>query len=187
MVVRAVLVVLLLASHATAETVKPPSCGPAKQTTKAPSSVRAVDWCNFDFGFWKGPLREGRSEVHLDSDMGGANPAPHDTIAVSLRGVIYGDLDGDRRPEAAVVLQKTTWIGRTGESSGGTSVYIYSLANGKPTLLGSVPAGTPVDAVSLGKGIITVTSGPKGQKETMRFRRAKDDFERVPAKKSTTP
>lgn len=187
MVVRVVLVVSLLASHATAETVKAPRCGPAKQTKKTPSSVRDVDWCNYNFGFWKGPLREGHSEVHLYSDMGGPNPAPHDTIAVSLRGVIYGDLDGDKRPEAAVILQNTTWIGRTGRSSGGTSVYIYSLVKGAPTLLGSVPAGTPVDSVSLGKGIVTVTSGPKGQKETMRFRRDKDGFAEVPAKKSTTP
>jgi hypothetical protein len=41
--------------------------------------------------------------------------------------------------------------------------------------------------MSLHKGIVTVTSGPKGQKETMRFRRVKDDFVEVPAKKSTTP
>lgn len=181
--IRSVLVVALMVTHARADAVKAPTCGAPKATSKL-RTVRDVDWCNFNFGHWKGPLRQGRSEVHLYADMGGPNPAPHDTIAVSLRGVIYGDLDGDKRPEAAVILEKTTWIGRTGQSTGGTSVYIYSLVKGTPTLRGSVPGGTPVDAVSLGKGIITVTSGPKGQKTTLRYRRDKDDFVEVVEKKA---
>jgi hypothetical protein len=124
-------------------------------------------------------MREGHSSVHLYADIG----EPHDTIAATLRGVIYGDLDGDKRPEAAVVIESSTWIGRTGDHSGGTSVYVYKLAGGKPTLIGSIPAGTPVDAITIRKGIVTVTSGPAHAKATMRFRRVKDDFVEVPAAK----
>lgn len=174
MLARALVVVGLLASHAAAEKRVDPACGPpAKKKTLR--TMRDVDWCNFDFGFWKGPLREGRSSVHLYADLG----EPHDTIAASLRGVIYGDFDGDKRLDAAIVIESATWIGRTGAHSGSTTVYLYTLAKGRPTGLGSVPAGTPVDDITLGKGIVTVTSGPANGKATLRYRRVKGEFVEV--------
>lgn len=176
MLVRVLVLVAAVAPVAAAETVKPPSCGPAKQTTAKPRSVRDVDWCNFDVGAWKGPLREGHSEVHLYKDLG----APHDTIAVSLRGIVYGDVDGDNRLEAALVIEKSTWIGRTGDHSGGTSVSIYTLSKGKPVLLGSIPAGTPALAITFAKRRISVTSGAGANKTTVTYRRVKNDFEIVP-------
>jgi len=183
MLVRALLLVGIVASHATAETLKAPKCGPAKTPPAKVRTVKDVDWCNFDIGFWKGPLRQGHAEVHLYADMG----QPHDTIAASLRGVIYGDYNGDKVLDAAVVIESSTWIGKTGDHSGGTSVHMYTLASGKPTSIGSIPAGTPVDAITLGKGIVTIVSGPKNAKATMRFRRGKSDFEEVKATKSSTP
>lgn len=182
MLARVAIVLILVASHATAEKVATPTCGPAKATRKL-TSLRGVDWCNFDFGFWKGAMREGHSSVHLYADMGGPDAAPHDTIAASLRGVIYGDVDGDKRPEAAVVIQSSTYFGRSDKHSSHTSVYMYKLAGGKPAQLGSIPAGTPVDAVTIGKGIVTVTSGPPNATTTVRYRRVKDEFVEVPATK----
>jgi hypothetical protein len=178
MLARVALVLLLCASHATGETLARRNCGPAKPAKKL-SSLRDVDWCNFDFALWKGKMREGHSSVHLYADLG----EPHDTITATLRGVIYGDFDGDKRPDAAVVIERSTWIGRTGDHSGSTSVYVYKLVGGKATRLGSIPAGTPVDAITIRKGIVAVTSGPANAKTTMRFHRVNDDFIEVPATK----
>jgi hypothetical protein len=187
MLVRIVIASSLLVSHATAETVKAPTCGPPPTTPKRVRTVRDVDWCNADVGGFKGALREGHSSVHLYSDMGGPDAAPHDTIATTLRGIVYGDLDGDKRPEAALVIESSTWIGRTGNHSGGTSIRIYSLVRGKPTLLGNIASGTPVRAITLGKGVVTVTSGPNNAETTQRYRRAKDDFTEIQSPKPATP
>src|SRR5690606_21675138 len=119
-------------------------------------TVRDVDWCNFAFGVGPrgGALREGHSSVHLYADIG----KPHDTIATTLRGVVYGDLDGDGRLEAAIVLETSMWFARTGAHSGGTSVSIYALRRGTPTNLGSIATDKTVHAITLGKGVVTITS-----------------------------
>lgn len=179
MLLRIALVTSLLVSHATAETVKAPACKPPPEKPKPVRTLRDVDWCNADVGGWKGQLREGRSSVHIYPRMGGA----HDTIATSLRGVIYGDLDGDKRLEAALVIESSTWIGRTGDHSGGTGVSIYKLVRGTPTRIGSIPAGTPVRAITIAKGVVTVTSGPDNAQTTTRWRRDKDDFIEIQATK----
>lgn len=176
---RVALVISLLVSHATAETVKAPACGPPPTKPKPVRTLRDVDWCNADVGGWKGKLREGHSSVHLYADLG----EPHDTIATTLRGIVYGDLDGDKRLEAALVIESSTWIGKTGDHSGGTGVSLYKLVRGKPTRIGSIPAGTPVRAITIRKGVVTVTSGPDTARTTTRWRRDQDDFvEIVPTK-----
>lgn len=176
MLARAILLVAFVASHATADPVAAPACGPPRAATTL-RSVRDVDWCNFDVGFWKGRLREGHVEVHLYQKL----DEPHDTVSASLRGVVYGDFDGDKRPEAAVVIESATWSGKSGRVSGGTSVKIYSLVKGTPTSMGAIPAGTPVDAIVIAKGIVSVTSGPATAKTTLRYRRVKGDFVEAPA------
>ena len=187
MLVRIVIASSLLVSHATAETVNDPSCGPPPAKATSVKMLRDVDWCNFDVGAWKGSLREGRNVVHLYSQIGGPNPAPHDTISTTLRGIVYGDLDGDKRPEAALVIETSNWYGRTGNHSGGSSVQIYKLVGGKPTRLGELASGTPVRAITLGKGIVTVTSGPDSATTTLRYRRLKDRFVEIQPPKTPSP
>ena len=183
MLVRIVIASSLLVSHATAETVKSPSCGPPPAKAKPVKTLRDVDWCNFDVGAWKGSLHEGRNEVHLYADLG----QPHDTISTTLRGIVYGDLDGDKRPEAALVIETSNWYGRTGNHSGGSSVQIYKLVGGKPTRLGELASGTPVRAITLGKGIVTVTSGPDSATTTLRYRRLKGTFVEIQPPKTPSP
>jgi hypothetical protein len=170
----ALLGILAMAAPAAAERLRAPACdAPPARATK-PASVRDVDWCNRDdLGVWgSGGLRDGRSTVHLYRDIS----QPHDTIAASLRGVVVGDLDGDRRPEAVVVLEKTTWIGRTGRSTGGTIAYVYGFAKGAPVRLGAIATGTPVEAITLAKRVVTITSGPATARSTRSYRRVKADF-----------
>jgi hypothetical protein len=169
----AMLGIIAMAAPAAAERLRAPACdAPPARATK-PASVRDVDWCNRDdLGVWGGGLRDGRSEIHLYPDIG----KPHDTIAVSLRGVVYGDVDGDRRPEAVVVIEKTTWIGSTGRSTGGTIAYVYGFAKGAPVRLGAIATGTPVEAITIAKRVITITSGPPTATSTLSYRRVKSDF-----------
>jgi hypothetical protein len=182
MLVRIAIASSLLVSHATAETVKAPTCGPPPATPAPVRTVRDVDWCNAHVGGIAGPLSAGRSEYHEYPELGG----PHDTILMSLRGIVYGDFDGDKRPEAALVIETEYWF-VNGNSSQESSVRIYSLVRGKPTLLGSIPSGTPVRAITLGKGVVTVTSGPDKAQSTQRYRRAKAGFAAVGSPKPATP
>lgn len=175
---RAWLIVMLgmTAAAAEAEPLRAPTCNAPPARATKPVSVRDVDWCNRDdLGVWGSALRDGRSEIHLYPKLG----QPHDTIAVSLRGVVYGDLDGDRRPEAVVVVEKTTWIGSTGASSGGSTAYVYRFAKGAAVRVGQIPTGTPVTAIAIAKGVVTITSGPTGGAATLSYRRVNDDFVEV--------
>jgi hypothetical protein len=168
MIGRAFMVVGLLASPVRADPVTPAVCHPAPPLVAKPASVREIDWCNRDeLGGWKGRLRGGRSEVHLYAKLG----EPHDTIAAALRGVVYGDLDGDKQLEAAVVIERSTWIERTGAHSASSMVHLYGFAGGAAVRLAELPAGTPVDAITFGGGMVEITSGPVGAKATQRFRR----------------
>lgn len=141
------------------------------------SGIRAVDWCNLDVGGWKGALRDGHHEVHLYADLGEA----HDTIATSLRSIDYGDLDGDRRPEAFLVIEQTTWIASRDDSSTGSDVAIYTLRGGRPVKLASIPIGTPVASIAIRRGLVELISGPDRARTRFRWRRGKGTVEVVPA------
>ena len=93
---------LATTSHAAPPT--PLTCGAAP--TRPARSITTVDWCTLDGVAWKGSLVDGRSSVHLYRDLG----KPHDTISTRIVSVDYADLDGDRRPEAFVVIERATWI-----------------------------------------------------------------------------
>lgn len=173
----ALALVSCIASQAFAEKLRAPTCKAASAKKPAPSTVETVDWCNFAVGGLKGgQLRAGHSSVHLYRELG----QPHDTISASLLGVVFGDLDGDKQNEAALVIERSTWIG--GDStptSHSMTVEIYAMVKRAPTRIGSIPipTDTPVQAISLGKGIVTVTSGKP--KKTLRYRRDADDFVEV--------
>jgi 2-keto-4-pentenoate hydratase/2-oxohepta-3-ene-1,7-dioic acid hydratase in catechol pathway len=90
---------------------------------------------------------------------------------------VYGDLDGDRRPEAVVVVEQGTQSGSTGQFSGGTYAVVYGFAKGAPVQLGSIiTTGTPVGSITIAKGVVTITSGPANARSTQSFRRSKGDF-----------
>lgn len=148
------------ASVAAAEPLPAVTCAEAPPNqaatpTPRPRSLDEVDWCNHDFGGVNQDLRRGRAELHEYGELGGL----HDTYITRLRAVVRGDLDGDRRPEVAVVLSQETWLA-SGGSNTSTDVLVFTWRRGKPHLLGAVPAGTPVEAVSLRRGLVEFTSGP---------------------------
>ena len=164
---------LVVVSHATAGTLAKPACDASTTptTTKSPRTLRDVDWCNFDYGGGlRGPLKNGRSELHEYEDMG----QPHDTILTRLAGLTYGDLDGDGTVEAAVAIATSAYFARSGRESHSTTIHVYRLVRGTPTKLGSIPSGTPVSSITFGTRTLTVTSGTPAT--TTRYRHAKDTF-----------
>lgn len=174
---RSVVCLAGLVRLAAADPVVRPTCGdPATKPTKI-RSLRDVDWCNFDYGGFNGEMRSGHAELHIYPDIDG----PHDTIDDSLEGVVYGDLDGDKRPDAAVVFEHTNWSGATGKSSTSSAVHVYTFAHGKPVLLASLPAGTPVREIVFARRTLTVTSGPDTAITTTSYRRANGTLVEVTA------
>ena len=170
MIARVVVVLALLAAPASADPVRKPTCADPPAKPRAPREITDVDWCNHDFLITKGPLRRGSSSLHLYRSLGG----PHDTIITTLAGIVYGDLDGDRKPEAAIVLEKATWTASRNEPATNTDVYVYTFARGKPVMIGAAGAGRPVHDITFKRGVISVTSGDP--KQTARYRRGKDDL-----------
>lgn len=169
---------LSLVTLASADPVKEPVCREPPARPRAVKTIADVDWCNFDYGGGKGSLlTAGKSSLHLYRKLG----EPHDTIARALRGVIYGDLDGDKKREAAIVLQHTTWFANRDTPSSSTTVLIYTLVDGAPRLLGSIPAADPVSDVSFAKGGVTVRAGTPAATVRYRRDRAGKDFVEVPA------
>jgi hypothetical protein len=175
---RAVWVVALLTSSAVAEPVRAPTCSDPVPNRPAPRRITDVDWCNFDAGMWKGSLRAGHSSLHLYRKLSG----PHDTIATSLRGVVYGDLDGDRTREAAVVIERTAWYGGASTpSSNSWTVYVYDFAKGTARLRGTIAADKPVHAITFAKRTVTVSSGEPAATTRFRWDATSSDFVELPA------
>lgn len=166
------LVLVLIAATATAAPVKAPVC--RTKAKKPVHTIKDVDWCNFDYGGGKDSrLHDGHSSLHLYSDLGEA----HDTIGLSLRGVIYGNVDGDKALEAAIVLERSMSTPTGDRPSSSTTIALYKLVKSVPTRIGSIPATSPVVAVALAKDTVAVTGGKP--KTTQRYRRAGDDFELI--------
>jgi hypothetical protein len=167
-------VLLGVASVSHADPISAPTCAPPAEKVLAPKTLRDVDWCNFDYGLWRGTMREGRSEVHLYAKLG----QPHDTIAHHLRGVVYGG------KLAAIVIEQSSWYAASNRGSSSSTVYVYELTKGVAKQVGTFPAGTPVREIVFGKGTIAVTSGPDTSIATMTFKRGKAGFVEV---KPATP
>jgi hypothetical protein len=78
-----------------------------------------------------------------------------------------------------VIERYASYVQRPGSSSA-MLVHVYRSANREPELLGIIYAGTPVDAITLANGIVTITSGPAGAKTTSRHRWQADGFVDLP-------
>ena len=94
-------------------------CGGAKGTVK-PAAITAVDWCSATGVAMMGALVDGKSELHEYEELG----QPHDTILTRIVSVDYADVDGDRRPEALVVIEQTAWFATRDEASVSTDVAV---------------------------------------------------------------
>lgn len=163
---------LATTSHAAPPT--PLTCGAAP--TRPARSITTVDWCTLDGVAWKGSLVDGRSSVHLYRDLG----KPHDTISTRIVSVDYADLDGDRRPEAFVVIERATWIADRAEPSVGTDVAVYAWRRGAAVRLAELPAGTPITDLTIGRGVVTMTSGPDAAVTRHRWSRRTRAFTALP-------
>ncbi len=109
-----------------------------------PVGIRTIDFKNFVYPWnhdiccspatwsWMGPAD---STVQLTnghhSFADPEDPPPDGGPYVMFRSVTYGDLDGDQVEEAAVDL-----IYGTGGTGNWHYLYVYSMKNGRPTLLG---------------------------------------------------
>ncbi|MBP6630237.1 MAG: hypothetical protein KBG28_18165 [Kofleriaceae bacterium] len=153
------LLVVTGGATARAERVRPPRCGEPRPAPARLTSLRQLDWCNHDYGGHKGPLRAGRGSLHLYRQL----DRPHDTINTRLAGVVYGDLDGDRQVEAAVILHIVSWFPGPTETrtSERTTLYLYQLGPTGPTELGRVDVAGPVRAVTIHRGVIDVVGADR--------------------------
>jgi hypothetical protein len=94
------------------------------------ASIRDVDFKNFTFPSFAGV----RSVPLVNGDY--CSPPDRDTC-ISLARVVFGDLTGDGKPEAAITLGASF---RTGNGSHSTG-FVYTLDNGHPRLLGRFAGG----------------------------------------------
>ncbi|MFO0567710.1 MAG: hypothetical protein U0263_18775 [Polyangiaceae bacterium] len=91
-----------------------------------PTSLRDVDWCNFEYlpSVWG--LRAGRGEVHEYLELGGV----HDTDLYELRSVSYVDLVGDGSEQALIVVDEQHYAGAAQHSWNGTLLYLFEWRDG---------------------------------------------------------
>ncbi len=141
-----------------------------------PRAIADVAWCSLDGVAWKGPLVRGRSEVHLYSDLG----QPHDTISTRIASVDLADLDGDRRPEAFVVIERSTWIADREQPSVGSDLAVYAWRRGALVRLATLPAGTPITDLTIRRGVIAMVSGPDAAPTRHRWSRRTRTFTELP-------
>lgn len=113
--------------------------------------INEVDFKNFDYAWdapriavptaWKWLEGKPRSTLRV---MGGRHDfSPAEPFAggyVMVWSVTYGDLNGDGRDEAAVDL-----LCGTGGTANWHYLYVFTLANGSPTLLGRLQSGSRAD------------------------------------------
>lgn len=164
----------LLATASQAAPPTPLTCG--TPPASPPRAITAVDWCNLDGVAWKGRLVDGHSEVHLYRDLG----KPHDTIATRIVSVDYADLDGDRRPEAFVVVERTSWTGDRAEPSVYADVFVYAWRRGAPVRLAELPTGTPLTDLTIRRSVVELVSGPDAARTRHRWSRRTKAFTELP-------
>ena len=76
-----------------------------------PEGLKAVDWCNRDYGGKDLSLRGGRAELHEYAELGG----PHDTRLATLQDVAYLDVDASDAPVYAIAAWKGKLAVRSGK------------------------------------------------------------------------
>ncbi len=138
------------------------------------STVRTladVDWNNFDYGTFKGRMRDGRATVHLYAKIGD----PHDTISHQVRSVAYGN----KQSSTAIVIERTMWTEASGVSSTSSEIHVYRLVGRKPELVSILDVATPVHEVRFeSQAKISVSSGDPVR--TQRFRFVEGEYVEVP-------
>ena len=106
----------------------------AESVVSSPRSIRDVDWCNHEYIAGLVELRDGTAELHEYMELGGE----HDTHIWKLIEVVYGDVDGDGRDEAAVLIHSENWA--QGRSWFDADLHMFSLRGATVVSLGSAPA-----------------------------------------------
>ena len=166
---------LMIAGVSVAAPPTPLVCGGGKTTAK-PTAITAVDWCSATGVAMMGALVDGKSELHEYEELG----QPHDTILTRIASVDYADVDGDRRPEALVVIEQTAWFATRDEPSVSTDVAVYEWRRGAAVRMATLPAGSPVTALSVRRGVVTMTSGPDRAVTRHRWSSRKRAFAALP-------
>ena len=166
---------LMIAGVSVAAPPTPLVCGGGKATAK-PAAITAVDWCSAPGVAMMGALVDGKSELHEYEELG----QPHDTILTRIVSVDYADVDGDRRPEALVVIEQTAWFATRDEASVSTDVAVYEWRRGAAVRMATLPAGSPVTALSVRRGVVTMTSGPDRAVTRHRWSSRKRAFAALP-------
>jgi len=175
---RTVIAAVALVMMARVSVAAPPTplvCGGGKATAK-PAAITAVDWCSAPGVAMMGALVDGKSELHEYEELG----QPHDTILTRIASVDYADVDGDRRPEALVVIEQTAWFATRDEPSVSTDVAVYEWRRGAAVRMATLPAGSPVTALSVRRGVVTMTSGPDRAVTRHRWSSRKRAFAALP-------
>ena len=108
--------------------------------------VRAIDWANRTYASGEGSftVKDGSAEFAFDEDGNEVGPdyQPKDPDAYVERGYfnvaapVFGDVDGDGAEEAVVISVYNG--GGTGQFDGAD---VYTLRDGKPVVLATVPGG----------------------------------------------
>ena len=149
--------------------------GGAKGTAK-PTAITAVDWCAAPGVAMMGVLVDGKSEMHEYDELGG----PHDTILTRIVSVDYADVDGDRKLEALVVIEREVWFATRDQASRSSEVAVYEWRRGAAVRMAALPAGTPVTALSVRRGVVSMTSGPDAAVTRHRWSSRKRAFAALP-------
>jgi hypothetical protein len=103
----------------------------------AQADIHGVDFKNFTYE----PMCAGESASKVRVRNGEyARAAADDPLYVNVVAIEYGDLTGDGKDEAVILSNCNT--GGTGQFTEG---FVYTLRNGKPSLLGRVPGGDRAD------------------------------------------
>jgi hypothetical protein len=99
-------------------------------TANHPQTIEEVDFANFTY-----PAFAGLSSVPVRN---GDHCSPPDReVCVTVGGPVFGDLNGDGLPEAALSLHAIFRSGNGSHSEG----LVYSLVDGQPRLIGRFAGG----------------------------------------------
>lgn len=135
--------------------VEPPK--DASEVAAQDRSIRRVDWRNHDYDGWAGRLHEGVSQTDV-ADLGGGASGRVTTTFVS---VAFGDLDGDRREEAAVLLKQEIWRS-TGRRDVDANLFVLAWRDRAPTIIASVSFVRPTASVRIEDGKVVVDEPDDG-------------------------
>jgi hypothetical protein len=135
----------------------------AAVVAKAQSDIHAVDFKNFTYpAFCAGAepekitIKDGEYSKETQED------GYVDRIWFKVFSVKYGDLNGDKKDEAAVLS-----ICNTGGTGNFTEGYIYAMRSGKPALIARIPGGDRayggLREASVENGVLVVERNDAGE------------------------